>query len=342
MTELRQGPIGDRWVIVAPMRGRRPSDLVTVGKESTELSSDDCPFCPGNEDKTPPEIYRVSNPDGSWQVRVVPNKFPALSDDYRGLEQADAGGFYQRMNGLGTHEVIIENPDHEKGIPDLPLKSVETLIDTFAVRLQKLKQDDRYRYILLFENHGKAAGASLSHPHAQIIGIPIVPQAVMSELRQAHSYYEDKKNCLFCDLLKNELRSRERLIEETDEYVVFAPYASCFPFEITIMPKEHVHDFTEISQGQRREFAVILKRTLHRLKEVLNDPPYNLMMKSAPNVSEGSGNQDCFSAMQDSYHWRVEIVPRITVMAGLELATGLYVNPVPPEEAARYLKEAGN
>lgn len=338
MPELRRGPIADRWVIVAPERAKRPSDFLTSDEQPNGLTPDNCPFCVGNEYKTPPEIYRASNKDGSWQVRVVPNKFPAMHD-YPELGRTSVDGFYERMNGVGTHEVIIESPEHEKGIPDLPLEDVKTLIDTYTVRLRELRKDDRYRYILLFENHGKRAGASLSHPHSQIIATPIVPQLVRSELQAAHAYYEEKERCLFCDVMVMELQSGKRIIEETDEYVAFTPYASRFPFEITIMPKKHTHDFADICDEQRREFARILKRTLFRLKQLLGDPPYNLVLHNSPNPIPRPGKPGYWATLQYDYHWRIEILPRLTTVAGFEWGTGFYINPMPPEDAARYLKE---
>jgi len=337
MPELRKGPIEDRWVIVAPERAKRPSDFLKP-EESNGLSPDKCPFCAGNEDKTPPEIYRASNEDGSWQVRVVPNKFPALGN-YPELGQVTVDGLYERMNGVGTHEVIIESPDHERTIPDLPFENVKTIIDTYAVRLRDLKKDDTYPYILLFKNHGKRAGASLSHPHSQIIATPIVPQLVEQELEKARAYYEEKERCLFCDLMMIELQSGKRIIEETDDYVAFTPYASRFPFEITIMPKKHAHDFTDICDEQRREFARILKNTLYRLKQLLGDPPYNLVLHNAPNSIPRPGTPGYWATLQYSYHWRVAIIPRLTTVAGFEWGTGFYINPVPPEDAAQYLKE---
>ena len=338
MPELRRGPIADRWVIVAPERAKRPSDFVASEKEKNGQSPDDCPFCVGNEDKTPPEIYRASNEDGSWQVRVVPNKFPAMHD-YPELGRTAVDGFYERMNGVGTHEVIIESPEHERGIPDLPLEDVRTIIDTYTVRLRELRKDDRYRYILLFENHGKRAGASLSHPHSQIIATPIAPQLIRDELQKARAYYEEKERCLFCDVMIMELQSGERIIEETDEYVAFTPYASRFPFEITIMPKKHAHDFADMCDEQRREFARILKRTLYRLKQLLGDPPYNLVLHNSPNPIPRPGKPGYWATLQYDYHWRIEILPRLTTVAGFEWGTGFYINPMPPEDAARYLKE---
>jgi len=339
MTELRRGAIGDRWVIVAPMRGRRPSDLISTGEKKKELAADKCPFCPGNENRTPPEIYRLPRSDGSWQVRVIPNKFPALGDESDGTARFRTDGLYQHMAGQGTHEVIIESPDHLKSIPDLPLTSVENIIDTFHIRLQEIRKDPRHRFVVLFENHGSKAGASLAHPHAQIIATPVVPPTVKAELQQTKMHYLQEKKCLFCELLKGELESGERLIEQTDEYVVFAPYASCFPFEITITPRQHVHSFTMMSTDQRKKLAAVLKGTLHLLKTSLEDPPYNLILQDAPNVSISSHTPDYLRSLEHSYHWRIAIIPRLTTMAGLEFATGFCVNPVSPEEAARFLKK---
>lgn len=338
MPELRRGPIGNRWVIIAPERAKRPSDFASPEQEANGMTPEKCPFCAGNEDKTPPEIYRASTADGSWQVRVVPNKFPAMHD-YPELGRSAVDGFYDRMNGVGTHEVIIESPEHEKGIPDLPLEDVKTIVDTYALRLQELKKKDWYRYILLFKNHGKRAGASLSHPHSQIIATPIVPQLMRHELQRARAYYEKKERCLLCDVMVMEIQSGKRIIEETEEFVAFAPYASRFPFEITIMPKKHAHDFADICDEQRREFARILKSTLYRLKKLLGDPPYNLVLHNSPNPIPRPGKPGYWATLQYDYHWRVSIIPRLTTVAGFEWGTGFYINPMPPEDAARYLKE---
>ncbi len=338
MPELRRGPIGNRWVIVAPERAKRPSDFLTSDEQKNGQSPENCPFCAGNEDKTPPEIYRAPSKDGAWQVRVVPNKFPAMHD-YPELGRTAVDGFYDRMNGVGTHEVIIESPEHERGIPDLPLEDVKTVVDTYAVRLQELKKNDWYRYILLFKNHGKRAGASLSHPHSQIIATPVVPQLIHHELQRARAYYEKKERCLLCDLMLMEIQSGKRIIEETDDYVAFTPYASRFPFEITIMPKKHAHDFADICDEQRREFARILKNTLYRLKQLLGDPPYNMVLHNSPNPIPRPGKPGYWATLQYDYHWRVTIIPRLTTVAGFEWGTGFYINPVPPEDAAQYLKE---
>ncbi len=338
MPELRRGPINNRWVIVAPERAKRPSDFLSNGSDENGQPPENCPFCPGNEAQTPPEIYRTSDADGAWQVRVVPNKFPAMHE-YSELGRTGIAGFYDRMNGVGTHEVVIETPGHYKEISDLSVEHVKMIVDTYALRLQELMKNDWYRYVLLFKNHGKKAGASLTHPHSQIIATPIVPLRVHDLLQTARSYYERKERCLFCDVMLAELDCEERIIEATDDFVAFAPYDSRFPFEISIYPRKHAHEFTDIQQEQRWEFARIVRRTLFRLKALLGDPPYNIVFHNSPNPIPRPGKPSYWTTLQYDYHWRVAIIPRLTTVAGFEWGTGFYINPMPPEDAARYLRE---
>ena len=337
MPELRRGPITDRWVIIAPERAKRPSDYKTEA-EQNGVNPENCPFCPGNEEMTPPEIYRVTGDDGNWRVRVVPNKFPAMQD-YPELGRTAVDGIYDRMHGVGAHEVVIETPFHNKEIPDLPVEQVKLIVDTYVLRLRELMKNDWYRYVLLFKNHGRRAGASLTHPHSQIIATPIIPRRVRDRLETAREYYEQKERCLFCDVMLMELKSGERIIEATDDFVVFTPYDSRFPFELVIYPRKHAHEFTQICDKQRWAFARILKRTLFRLKKLLGDPPYNLVLHNSPNPIPRPGKPGYWATLQYDYHWRVAIIPRLTTVAGFEWGTGLYINPMPPEDAARYLRE---
>ncbi len=338
MPEFRRGPINDRWVIIAPERAKRPSDYKQKGPEQPAQPPESCPFCPGNEEKTPPEIYRAQDSEGIWQVRVVPNKFPALSD-YPDLGRTAVEGIFDRMNGIGTHEVIIETPEHTKEIPDLSIEQIKLIVDTYILRLSKLRENDFYRYVLLFKNHGKEAGASLTHPHSQIIATPIVPSHVREMLQAAKAYYEQKERCLFCDMLLTELRAGDRIIEVTDEYIVFTPYDSRFPFEMMIYPRVHSHEFTEMDEKTRWGLARALKRTLYRLKALLGDPPYNLVLHNSPNPVPRPGKPEYWFTLPYDYHWRMEVIPRLTRVAGFEWGTGFYINPMPPEDAARYLRE---
>ena len=339
MPELRRGATNHRWVIVAPERGRRPSDFEQQGTGLSEQVPANCPFCAGNEDKTPSEIYRTpSAPGEDWRVRVIPNLFPALQE-YDELGREAIGGFFDRMNGVGAHEVIIETPEHCSGIADLSEEQVVRIVDTYVHRLKGLMENPLLRYVLLFKNHGKEAGASLLHPHSQIIATPIVPQEVRDSLNIAKEYYERKERCLFCDIMLAELKSGERIVEDADGFATWAPYDSRFPFELVIYPKAHSHDFTTMDEAERIGLARTLIRTTQRLKALLGDVPYNFVLKTTPNPVSRPGKPGYWTTLPYDYHWRIAVMPRLTRVAGFEWGTGFYINPMPPEDAAKYLRE---
>ncbi|MBI4481141.1 MAG: galactose-1-phosphate uridylyltransferase [Acidobacteria bacterium] len=329
MPELRKDPITGRWVIIATDRAKRPSDFV---REPTKQSTGFCPFCHGNEAKTPPEIlaYRSNgtapNSPG-WTVRVVPNKFPAL-----GIE-GDLGrkgeGLFDKMNGIGAHEVIIETPEHNATIGTLPEKRVEDVVWAFRDRVLDLKKDRRFRYVLIFKNHGEAAGASLEHPHTQLIALPIVPKRVQEEVDGSRQYYSIKERCVFCDLIRQELESKIRVVEENNDFVTLEPYAPRFPFETWILPKTHESHFENCQTHIYQNLAKALRALVARMEKVLESPAYNLVIHTSP-LAEASN---------DYYHWHVELMPRLTRVAGFEWGTGFYINPTPPEEAAKFLQE---
>ena len=329
MPELRKDPVTNRWVIIASERAKRPSDFSI---EPTVLKHGFCPFCYGNEDKTPPEIVayadgnRKQNTPG-WQVRVVPNKFPALQIE--GEINKKGVGMYDMMNGIGAHEVIIETPEHDKTLPELSDIQVEKIITAYRDRGLDLKKDIRFEYILLFKNYGDAAGASLEHPHSQLIATPIVPKRVIEEIRGSHQYFEYKERCVFCDILRQELNSTERIISENSNFLSFEPFAPRFPFETWILPKKHYSDFLEIDEVMIKDLARILKDTIGRIKKALNDPPFNYIIHTTPLKKQ----------YRDVEHWHFEIMPKLTKVAGFEWGSGFYINPTPPEEAAKYLRE---
>jgi UDPglucose--hexose-1-phosphate uridylyltransferase len=317
-------------VIIATDRAKRPSDFV---REPPKQSGGFCPFCYGNESKTPPEIL-VYRSDGAepnspgWTVRVVPNKFPAL-----GIE-GDLGrkgeGLFDKMNGIGAHEVIIETPEHNATIGTLPAKGVEDVVWAFRDRVLDLKKDRRFRYVLIFKNHGEAAGASLEHPHTQLIALPIVPKRVQEEVDGSRQYYSIKERCIFCDVLRQELDSRIRIVEENSDFVTLEPYAPRFPFETWILPKKHESHFEDCQSTIYQNLAQALKSLVSRMERVLESPAYNMVIHTSPMRD----------ASNDYYHWHVELMPRLTRVAGFEWGTGFYINPTPPEEAAAFLKEA--
>ena len=328
MPELRREPVSGRWVIVATERAARPTDFET---NPQIIKSSFCPFCEGNEDKTPPEIlaYRdngtMPNTDG-WRVRVVPNKFPALQAEGEYLKCEE--GIYDMMNGIGAHEVIIESPRHIQSLTSLDNGNVEEVLLCYRDRLVDLKSDERFVYGLLFKNVGFSAGASLDHTHSQLIVTPIVPPLVANEIANARKFYQQRERCLFCDMIQQEIETDKRVIISTDNFVVFAPYASRFPFETWILPKKHESNFENLQGVEAKELAHVLKSVLTKLEATLDFPPYNYIIHSAPfNVTES-----------EYFHWHIEIIPRLTNIAGFEWGTGFYINPTPPEEAAELLR----
>ncbi len=322
-------------MIISTDRAKRPTDFV---REQNKLKGGFCPFCYGNESKTPPEIlaYRP-NPNGGpppakdgpgWTVRVVPNKFPALGIE--GNLNRRAEGMFDRMNGVGAHEVIIETPDHAASLSTMPTKRIEDVLWAFRDRVLDLKQDKRLKYILIFKNHGEAAGASLEHPHAQLIALPILPKQVVEELEGAKQYYIYKERCVFCDIIRQELEAGTRVVAENEQFLTLAPYAPRFPFETWLLPKRHESAFENSSSAMFEDLAKMLKTLLAKANNVLDNPAYNLVIHTSP-VQDPTN---------EHYHWHMEFMPKLTKTAGFEWGTGFYINPTPPEEAARFLREA--
>jgi UDPglucose--hexose-1-phosphate uridylyltransferase len=338
MPELRHDPIQKRWVIIAAERGRRPDDFP---RNETVPTGGFCPFCEGNESKTPPEITAIRNGSGpnqpGWEVRVIPNKYPALRIE-GGLDRRGLGA-YDRMNGVGAHEVIIESPNHSQELADAPLDHIHKVLRTYRERLVDLLRDQRFKYVLIFKNHGAAAGASLSHPHTQLIATPITPLTLVEELNSAKDHYLDKERCLFCDLIEQELESGQRVVIAGDQFVALAPFASRFPFEIFIAPRSHHHSFAEASEDMLYHLAGVLKEVLLRIKKCLKDPPYNFLIHTIPNVQAKPRHGSDWETIELDYHWHIEFIPRLTQVAGFEWGTGFYINPTAPEEAAKFLRD---
>lgn len=332
MPELRRDPIIGRWVIIATERGKRPVDF---SSPEPSKAGGFCPFCTGNEDKTPAEVlaYRPAetapNSEG-WRIRVVPNKFPAL------MVEGDLGrvgeGLYDKMSGVGAHEVIIETPDHEATWSTMSQANLEEVLWAFKERIEDLKQDARFKYILTFKNHGDAAGASLEHPHTQMIALPIIPKRVAEEMEGSRAHFANKERCIFCDIIHQEQMSKSRIITENKNFIAFTPFASRFPFETWVLPKMHISHYEDSEKVGFDYLASLLRDTMRRLDTVLSDPPYNLIIHTSPVTA--------FNL--EYYHWHIEIIPKLTKVAGFEWGTGFYINPTPPEEAAEYLREAND
>jgi UDPglucose--hexose-1-phosphate uridylyltransferase len=326
MPELRKDPISNRWVIISVERGKRPSDF---GIRVSPKKGGFCAFCEGNEHTTPKEIFAFRQ-DGAgpntpgWSLRVVPNKFPALQFD--GELNRIGEGIFDKMNGVGAHDVFIECPDHNLTLSTMPLKSVEDLLKAFHKRSTELKEDPRFKYILIFKNEGDDAGASLEHTHSQLIALPIVPHLVEEELYQSKKYYAYKERCIFCDIIRQESEAKIRITSENENFIALAPFASRSPFEIIILPKQHESSF--VPDSDFALLAQILQQTLKQMDAVLDLPPYNLMIHTSPFKNESN----------EYYHWHIEIKPKLTKIAGFEWGSGFYINPTPPEEAAEFMR----
>ncbi|MFZ5433750.1 MAG: DUF4931 domain-containing protein [Calditrichota bacterium] len=340
MPELRHDPLHRRWVIIASERARRPSEFEV---EVTQQPADFCPFCPCNEDKTPPEIFAVrdgfSAPNSpGWSLRVVANKYPALRIE--GDLERSADGLYDRMNGVGAHEVVIETPDHFRHMADQPPAHLARVIRAYRERLIDLRKDTRFLYVTIFRNYGELAGATLSHPHSQLIAMPIVPRVLEIQLTSALEHYQHRERCLICDMVRQERESGARIVLETDKFVVFTPYASRSPFEVFIAPIQHQHDLVEVSDGDTEALSLVLTETLKKIRSALNDPPFNFIIHNSPNLKSRSIWIEKFPWIVEGYHWHLSIVPRLTRTAGFEWGTGFDINPTPPEMAAEYLRRA--
>ncbi len=332
MPELRKDYVTDTWVVFSALRSERP---IEVKRDvSPPSSTTPCPFCLGNEHMTPPEIlaYRSDGKANSpgWWVRCIPNKYPALTIE--GEVKRTVNQIFHTVSGVGAHEIIIETPDHKGHIASLDEKQIYEFVCAYRDRYVDLTKDSRFKYILIFKNHGAEAGASMLHPHSQLIATPIIPRRIMDELRASRDFYDQTGgSCLYDEILKEEREASVRLVTENEFFVAICPYASRYPFEIWILPKEHEVHFEDMSYDERRALARMLKDTFTRLESLMNDPPFNYYIHTAP----------CDRRDHRYYHWHIEITPRLSSTAGFERGTGFYINSVPPEDAARLLRQAG-
>ena len=324
MPELRQDPITGSWVLIAPERTGRPTDFVHASLPPAH--DGECPFDPGNEAMTPPAVLVLPESGEGWQVRVVPNKFPAVQSD--GVAKRLGQGLFQGLTGVGIHEVVIESPDHGATLATLPETAVAEVFRAFQVRFQAIEKGGRFPYVLVFKNHGAEAGATLRHGHSQLVALPIVPPRARQELDGARAYFLKENRCIYCDLMTTE-EGGPRFVLRDDDFVVLSPYASRFAWEVWLIPRRHRSRFGDATATERTALARALKGTLISLDRALDVPPYNLTLQSAPFGED----------TDEHYHWHIEMAPRVTRLAGFEWATGAFINPMPPEDAARKLRE---
>ena len=319
--ELRKDPIVERWVIISTERLGRPQELSCAPPIRLLV----CPFCAGNERLTPEAVIAVPAGDG-WQIRIVPNTFPALQGDEMVI--LSPSGLFDIMAAVGVHEVVVECREHETNLAHCSAEHIADLCRALAERVRLLGADRPDLYPLIFKNHGASAGASLEHAHSQFMGLPMTPILVQQELDAARAYDGAEGHCIFCDLVERERSLGERLVLETPRFVVLAPFASRFPCELWIVPRTHRSHFERATDSEVAEFGHVYHRVLRLLDAGLDDPPYNSVVHTAP-LDQPDVRY---------YHWHMEVLPRLTGIAGFECGTGMNINPVPPEQAAAYLR----
>ena len=330
MPEFRKDPITGRWVIIASGRAKRPRHF---SQDSAAAKSLACPFCAGNEAMTPPEIWslRLNSTRAiapGWRVRVVPNKYPALED--LGEWRMNSKGIYQSTNGVGAHEVIIESASHRINMGTLSEEQFADVLCAYRERMRVLRNDPRWRYLLVYKNQGDRAGATLEHIHTQLIALPTIPKEAIDELNGTKKYFESTGRCLYCDIVQREVKEGERLVSESERYVALCPFAPRFAYETWILPKNHAASFEQSSDEDILGAAHLFRDVLVKLNRSLNDPPLNYFIHSLP----------IRDAEPTHYHWHIEILPQLTRAAGFEWGSGAHMNSVAPEDAARLLRDA--
>ena len=330
MPELRMNVITGEWVIIAKERSKRPHDFMSP-HESKQGAN--CVFCYGNENKTPEEVYAV-RPEGSkpnqpgWLVRIFPNKFPAVTTEVETIyagEKIESG-----FPAVGIHEVVVDTFNHSENFASISDAQAELALLAIAERYNKLCVDQRVKYVQVFKNHGPTAGASLEHSHWQIVTVPVIPDVIGRELEGAEKFYKQHGKCVFCNMVAEEIKEDQRVILNENDFVALAPYASRFPGEVWIIPKKHRADFKDLPTEELKNLGRFVRHIAMRLDLAFNAPPYNLVLHSSPPQTK-----------YDTYHWHLKLIPRLSIAAGFELGTGIYINPTPPEICAVAMREAG-
>jgi UDPglucose--hexose-1-phosphate uridylyltransferase len=338
--ELRKDYLLNRWVVIATERSRRPTDFAKQKTEQAQGSN--CPLCVGNEHMTPPavmlylkqngDIKKDKDHDGqrpkNWLIRVIPNLYPAFAPpeapaDQTRIIESESYGY-----AIGHHEVLIESPNHHEHPADAELPQLKLLVNAYIDRLRDLSEKPYVKYVSIFRNYGREAGASLSHAHSQIIATPTMPRIPAEEVVASKNFYDQHRKCVFCDIIEKETNG-PRLVLDNQHFVVFAPYASVHPLEFWILPKKHAANMLDLSKVERAAFAETLKASLKALKDLVSDPPYNYGFHLSINAEE-----------RDYYHWHLEVYPRLSIWAGFEKNTGMYINTVKPETSAEELRKA--
>lgn len=327
--EVRQDKVTKEWVIYAPARGMRPHDFKHIVDSRLDRPAylSTCPFCSGNESKLSTILFEsASFENGGWQTRVVPNLFPALTNEGNSTRKMD--GIYLSMEGFGSHEVVIDSPLHNQSMASMDSVHMRALIDTYQARYNYHHQDARNQLILIFRNSGPRAGASMEHPHSQIVSAGMIPRWIRWRNFEAQRYHDELGRCVYCDILNFEGETESRVIFENSSFLSFIPYAAEVPFEVWILPKRHHPSFGQITDAEKTDLAEALQFVMHRLSVKLNDPDYNYILYSSSRY--GNAPQ---------LHWYLRVRPRLITRAGFEIGSGMRINPSLPETDAAFLTE---
>jgi len=330
---IRYCPLRDEKVIVAVNRLHRPVDY-QICKAPSKENIQECPFEKGKEELTPGEVFSVRK-DGEWLVRVVPNLYHALSVESE--KRSYRKGFFEYEEGVGAHEVIIENPDHFKRFKDYSVEEFKNYLFAIKSRILDLSNDKRLEYISVFKNQGLNAGATLSHPHSQIIATPFIPKEIREEIERKRRYYASHKRALLRDIITEEMREEKRIVEKNSDFVSFVPFASLYPFETIIAPLEDISSIAFLDERKLISLCEILQKTFKRLYRVLGDFDFNVIYKNSPPVTE-QFDSDYFYKMDKFYVFYIQIIPRLYKLAGFEMGTNMRINPISSESAAKQLK----
>lgn len=327
MPEIRHNIATREWVVIATERAKRPEQFIQAAKERVEDRrpyEPGCPFCPGNEEL---DLERLRLPaEGDWQVRVVQNRYPALSE--HGDLNSHVEGLNRSISGVGYHEVVVESRPHNTSPATADLADLELTLRAFQLRGRAYQADPRIAHAVYFKNHGLSAGASLLHPHAQIVALPVVPYSIHTRDEDARRYFDDHGECVFCHMRQDEERSQQRIVAESDYFTAFVPYAAYSPFHIWVLPRRHSDNFLGCSPEELADLSQMLRTLLRKIYYGLNDPDYNYVIRS----SFGSNGTD------RHLHWYLAVVPRVTRLAGFEMSSGMFINTALPEESAAFLR----
>jgi len=320
MSEFRKDPLHNKWVLTVPTRGKRPNAFYYEEAEEEKKDKKNCPFCEGNESMTPAEVdsFRKKGKENEpgWLVRVFPNKYPALNKEIKMSFSVDK--FPEIVEGYGFHEVIAETPSHTKDIFSMNREEIILILKMYRKRYKILKDKKNIKSVFIFKNHGRAAGASLSHSHSQILALPIVPPFIEEETKTI----KKTKSCIYCHLIE-EAFDGNRVLLENSGFIVFAPYASEYPYQLLVLPRDHQPFFEELGDEHLMLLSDVIKGVFDRYKKLLGNIPFNYFFNT-PYLKKG--------------HWNIQIMPKLTITAGFEKGTGISINPIPPEVAVRELK----